>query len=96
MSQHPAKLVEAARELLKSAGYFVDNLWHIDDVHFICEQQELPRITNEEAEQVFLIAQEQFEGEVGLSWPQLEKALRTYLHRKLMLSRLCSQDRQFS
>ena len=92
MIQYPTNIVEAARELLKSAGYFVDNLWHVDDVHFICEQQELPPISNEEALQVFLIAREQFEGEVGLSWPQLEKALRTFLHRKTMLSQLCKKN----
>jgi len=83
------KMVEAARELLKKSGYFVDNLWHVEDVHFICEQCNLSRISNEEAMEVFTIAHEQFDGENGLSWPQLEKALNTYLLRKALLEGLC-------
>lgn len=83
------KMVEAARELLRNSGYFVENLWHVEDVHFICEQNDLPKVTNEEAMNVFKIAQEQFDGESGLSWPQLEKALNTYLLRKALLEGLC-------
>jgi hypothetical protein len=75
MNSDSSKIVDAAREVLKAFGYFIDNLWHVDDVHFICEQQQLPRITNEEAMQVFIIASQQFDGETGISWPQLEKAL---------------------
>lgn len=89
MSTRSTKITEAARELLKSFGYFVDNLWHVEDIHFICEQRELPSITDEEAMEVFYIANQQFDGEVGLSWPQLERALRTYLHRKSMLRTMC-------
>ncbi len=82
-------MIEAARELLRNSGYFVDSLWHIEDVHFICEQSDLPKITDEEAMAVFKIASEQFDGEHGLSWPELEKALNTYLLRKALLEGLC-------
>lgn len=84
-----ASLIEAAHELLRTAGYFVDNLWHIRDVQLICEQLDLDRLEPEEAMEVFHIAYQQFDGERGVSWPQLEKALRTYLHRKLVLSAMC-------
>lgn len=80
------KVIETARELLKAYGYFVDNLWHVDDIHFICEQKNLPVITNNEAMEVFIIANEQFDGEIGLCWPQLEKALDSYLRRKALLT----------
>ena len=80
------KIVEFARELLKSHGYFVDNLWHVDDIHFICDQKNLPNITNNEAMEVFIIANEQFEGETGLGWPQLENALSCYLRRKALMA----------
>lgn len=83
------KMVEAARELLRNSGYFVENLWHVEDVHFICDQHDLPKISDEEAMDVFKIAHEQFDGEVGLSWPQLEKAINTYLLRKALLEGLC-------
>lgn len=91
MNSTTARMTEAARELLKSLGYFVENLWHVDDVHFICEQSELPRLADEEAMEVFAIANEQFDGETGLSWPQLEKALNIYLHRKAMLKSMCEK-----
>ena len=80
------KVMEAARELLKVGGYFVDNLWHVDDVHFICEQLQLPSISHEEAMEVFVIANTQFDGETGISWPELEKALHVYLERKRVLN----------
>jgi len=92
MDTNSTKIIEAARELLKSFGYFVDNLWHVDDVHFICEQQELPKISNEEAMEVFIIANQQFDGETGISWPQLEAALRIFLQREGVLSAQCEND----
>ena len=88
MELQTTKVIEATRELLKAFGYFVDNLWHVDDVHFICEQQGFMRITDLEAMEVFHIATMQFDGENGISWPQLERALRTYLQRKIVHS-LC-------
>ena len=83
------KMIEAARELLRNSGYFVENLWQVEDVHFICEQNDLPAISDEEAMEVFSIAHAQFDGESGLSWPQLEKAVNTYLLRKALLEGLC-------
>lgn len=85
MNSYSTRMIEAARGLLKSCGYFVDNLWHIDDVHFICEQLELPAIDDDEAMEVFTIANYHFDGETGICWPQLEKALRLYLQRKAAL-----------
>lgn len=89
MSTNQTKMIEAARDLLRNSGFFVENLWHVEDVHFICEQNDLPRIADHEAMDVFRIAHEQFDGDVGLSWPQLEKALNTYLLRKALLEGLC-------
>ena len=88
--------VETARQVLRSAGYCVDKLWHVNDLHCICEAQGLPLIDNEEAQQVFQIASEQFDGDDGLSWPKLERALRTFLHPKTMLKRMCVDERTLS
>jgi hypothetical protein len=85
MSGGDIKIIESARELLKAYGYFVDNLWHVDDIHFICEQKKLPTLTNNEAMEVFVIANEQFDGETGLCWPQLENAVNCYFRRKALL-----------
>ena len=86
------KIVEAARDLLKANGYFVDNLWHVQDVRFICEQYYLPELTDEEAMGVFTIANEQFDGESGISWPQLEKAIFVFMKRKALLRGMCEKN----
>ncbi len=86
--QKSNKIVEAARELLSSFGYHVGNLWHVDDIHFICEQNNYPKINDQEAKEVFSIANEQFDGENGLSWPQLEKAILTYYTRESIAIKL--------
>lgn len=88
MNSHTTKIVVAAKGLLKACGYFVDNLWHVDDVHFICEQMEIPAINDDEAMEVFVIANQQFEGETGISWPKLEEALKQFLARKHAINAL--------
>jgi len=82
-------MIEAARDLLRNSGYFMDNLWHVDDVRFICEQQDLPRPSDDEAMEVFKIANAQFDGESGMSWPQLEKAVHAFMLRKALIEGLC-------
>ena len=86
MCSHSKKLIDIAKDVLKQFGYFVDNLWHVDDIHFICEQNELPKISDAEAMEVFAIAKERFDGEVGISWPQLDQAVRAYIQKKTILS----------
>lgn len=84
------RMVDTARDILRNSGYFVENLWHVKDIHFICEQNELPTLTDSEAMDIFTIAHAQFDGENGLSWPQLEKAVNTYLLKKALLEGLCN------
>lgn len=96
-SSHKAKIVEAAKEILKFHGYFMDNLWHVDDIHFICEQHNLQKLSNSEAMAVFELANDNFDGETGISWPQLEKAVRAYLdHREMvtLLRNISTRDRE--
>jgi len=40
--------VEIAKDFLMENGYFVDNLWHIDDVKNVC------KCTDEQAQEVLL------------------------------------------
>ncbi len=89
---HNAKIIEVAKELLQSQGFFVDTLWHINDIHILCEQNDIERLSDAEAVEVFAVAKEQFDGEHGMSWPQLEKALYTYLQRKAVLLALCESE----
>lgn len=86
------KIVEAARDLLRMYGYFVDNLWHVEDIHFICEQHALPKLSATEAMEIFALAAEQFEGEQGISWPRLEKAVHSYFQRKATIDKLQSLE----
>ena len=92
MSYNSKKVIEVAKGLLKQCGYFVDDLWHVDDVHFICEQSNLPRISDSEAMEVYAIAREQFDGEVGISWPQLDRAVQLYMHQKAVLTSICESS----
>ena len=89
MKTEAINLVEAARHVLQAAGFYVDHLWHRDDVHFISEQLEMEPLSAEEVTQVFAIASEQFDGETGISWPQLEKALQAFQQRKTAVKNLC-------
>ncbi|MBY0407415.1 MAG: hypothetical protein K2Q01_06960 [Rickettsiales bacterium] len=93
MENEKLNLVNAARNLLQAAGFFVDQLWHRNDVHFICEQLGIPRLNEDEVAQVFAIASEQFDGDTGISWPQLERALHAFQQRKSAVNALCPPKR---
>ncbi len=41
------KEIEKAREVLREAGYYADNLWHIDDVRTLFEN-----VTDEQAQEI--------------------------------------------
>jgi len=86
------RLVAAAREVLKLNGYFVDNLWHIKDIHLLCEQTGLNPLSIDEAMMVFELANQQFDGEHGINWPQLERALHTYMQFKDKLRSLNKEE----
>lgn len=76
------RMVTAAREILKAHGYFVDNLWHANDLIFLCETHGIPTLNTVQAQEVFTLANNAFDGETGLSWPQLERALLDYWRQK--------------
>lgn len=50
---------EQAKQVLREAGYYVDNLWHIDDVmgRFDCNEQEAQEVLNEVLHNEFFIEQ---------------------------------------
>ena len=49
LKQNEYEKIEQAKELLKSYGYFTDNLWHIDDVNikFECDEDTAQCILND-------------------------------------------------
>ncbi len=84
MERNAADVVDAAKKLLKSYGYCVSHLWHVSDVHCLCEQNNLPPISDADAMDVLMLTSKQFDGETGISWPQLERALRLFMrHREV-------------
>jgi len=89
MRSESDKIIEVAKELLRQYGFCVEQLWHVDDVHFVCEQNNLPKISDEEAMEVFAIAKAQFDGECGISWPQLEKAVQVFVKQKSLVEDPC-------
>ena len=89
MNTENINLIEAARAVLQAAGYYVDRLWHNNDVHFICEQLEMEKLGEHDIAQIFAIASEHFDGETGISWPQLERAIQIFQQRKQAVKGLC-------
>lgn len=86
-------VITAARNILKSYGYFVDNLWHMDDINLLCEQMNYPALTLQQCHAIFDIVNEQFDGEYGISWPQLERALQTYIQHCVTPTELTPHNR---
>lgn len=79
------KWVEAAKDILHHCGYYVGHLWHVNDIHLLCEQKQLPRMSDAEAMEVFAIVRDQFDGEQGICWPALERAVQVYYERQTLL-----------
>lgn len=68
MENATIRFVETAKDLLQEYGYFIQHMWHVDDVHFLCEQRNWPKLSHEEAKAVFLIFSELYDGELGMTW----------------------------
>lgn len=79
MENTTIRFVEAAKNILQEYGYFIQHLWHVDDVHFLCEQRSWPKLDHEEARAVFLIFSELYDGELGMTWAKLEQATQVFL-----------------
>lgn len=73
------RLIESSIDILNDAGYFTQCLWHVNDIHLLCEQRGWPVLTHQEARSVFAIFAELYEGDQGLTWAKLEQATQVYL-----------------
>ena len=73
------KLIQASLDILKDCGYFTHCLWHVEDIHLLCEQRNWPTLTHEEAKAIFAIFAELYEGDQGMTWSKLEQAVEVYL-----------------
>lgn len=72
---------ESSRAYLRNKGYFVQNLWHIDDVKEICKQNYLPILTDKQAIEFFDYVGDDFNAEVGVSWETLYVYLEQFVER---------------
>ena len=88
MRDQMTKLAGLSKDFLRSHGYFTENMWHIEDVHFLCSEKNYPFLSDAEAMQVFYFASSNFEGEYGLNWKKLAMALDSYMERKNLLTNL--------
>lgn len=77
--QTMTKLIHSSLELLNQYGYFTQCMWHVNDIHLLCEQKHWPALTHMEARSVFDIFAELFEGDQGLTWSKLEQATQVFL-----------------
>ncbi len=86
LDNEPDALISAAtdmaRAFLKSQGYFVDILWHRNDIHTLCEQEGWPPLSERECDEVFKRCAADFDGENGLTWPMLIKAITAVTDRR--------------
>lgn len=73
------KLILASLAILKDYGYFTQCMWHVSDIHLLCEQRRWPSLSHAEAKEVFDIFVELYEGDQGLTWAKLEQATQVYL-----------------
>lgn len=84
--------ISSAREVLRTQGYFVQKLWHVDDVHLLCEQRGWPQLTHEDGLSVFAIFNELFDGGEGLTWERLEQATQIYLAQQGHLKQILENE----
>ena len=50
------KQIEEAKEFLKSKGYYVDNLWTIDDVKYRCSKEEALKVIDTVMQSEWLVS----------------------------------------
>ena len=73
------KLVQSSTDVMNEYGYFTQCLWHVDDIHLLCQQRHWPKLSHDEARAVFSIFAELYDGDQGLTWSKLEQATQVYL-----------------
>lgn len=73
------RLITTSLDILKDYGYFTQCLWHVEDIHLLCEQRCWPKLNHEEAKAVFAIFAELYDGDQGMTWTKLEQATEVYL-----------------
>jgi hypothetical protein len=83
MTGNTKKIIEATAEFLKPFGIYLGRVWHLDDIHRLCQRHGLKRLTNKEVHEVFELASEHNSGRLGITKVQLEAALLTYLQSRV-------------
>jgi hypothetical protein len=73
------KTIEQAKKVLRESGYFVDNLWHIDDVklRYKCDDEQAQDVlnsalTNEATVEQIFFSIDTFANEDGLKPTDIE------------------------
>ena len=69
--------VQEIKDLLRSKGYFVQNLWQTEYVQQVATDHHEIELTFDECIQVFDYIGETFDAEIGMNWDTISEAIRT-------------------
>lgn len=71
--------IEKAKEVLRDAGYFVQNLWSDEDVNQVLRDSDRKEFTKDEAIAFFDYVGDNHDATVGMSWETIDYMLDNYL-----------------
>lgn len=71
---------QEAMDYLRKQGYFVQNLWQVDDVHSICKQENYPKLSDKEIIEFFDFVGNKFDPEIGITWMILRDYLEMFVN----------------
>ena len=67
-----------AIKILEYQGYFTAELWSGKDIALLCEQEGFPLPSNRQCQEIFARLQHNYDGDMGISWPVLRRAVHEY------------------
>jgi len=70
--------IEEAKKLLEDDGYLTMGMFHKDDIHALCDEHELPTLTDKQAKEVLQLVGSKHDAEVGINWDVLRFWIEQY------------------
>ena len=71
--------IEKAKEVLRDAGYFIENLWHKNDIDDICIQNDISELSHKEIKEFWEYYNKNFNAEIGMNLESLEVSLIEFI-----------------
>lgn len=79
MKKPTAKQIKAAKELLRNAGYFTQNLWSDEDVNQVLRDRGDKELTPEECIGFFDFVGNNHDANIGMNWETLGYMLDQFI-----------------